>query len=381
MTSLISQAQDRLAILANLLDGGPTIRDASVVLDALMEGWGDRSLLAPPFPSHIGDDHSPFEFSLAFASNRAPELRLLVEAQAEGDGASLADTRDAALRLNDSLAQRFNLPLDRFEAVRDLFLPSQPEGAFSLWHAVCMWKGRAPEFKLYLNPQCSGADNARAVVSSALNRLGLSACVEDLFARGGRRGEALDEVRYFSLDLSRAERARVKVYYRHHFVTRTEIERAFSYAPSHKSGDAAQFLGRMAPGIELFDQKPLGSCFSYVQGQTEPLAVTLHMPIAHYAANDQLAAERIAAELPSGTIQNSYVRMIQTFANRPLGNGAGLQSYASYRREVDGLRTTVYLSPEVYQPGMFGQVSEATHSMLGRRGANDNQALDKKHIA
>jgi len=343
----------------------------------MMHGWGERSLDLPPFPSHIGDDHSPFEFSLAFAANSCPELRLLVEAQSELSNPTLRDVAEAGLKLNTELSRRFGLPMDRFEAVRDLFLPSEPEGAFALWHAACVWRGRAPEFKIYLNPQSQGEGRAREVVQEALSRLGMGDAAEQLFAHGGYRGPELDEICYFSLDLSRSARARVKIYYRHHSVTAAELEQALSYSAGHQPGDIQRFAERMAPGVERFDKKPVGSCFSYVQGSAEPLAATLHLPIAHYAANDQVSAARIARGLDAGPLQDAYVNLIEAFAGRPLAAGSGLQSYASFRREPGGLRHTVYISPEVYQPSMFHPMGLPLVDLERAEHKNDNAAAQK----
>lgn len=372
MTSLVSVARSRIETLCRALPGGPTLSEVEPVVEAMMQGWGERSISAPPFPSHIGDDHSPFEFSLAFAAGSAPELRLLVEAQAEGVGQTLEATRAAGLRLNDYLAERYQLSLERFDRVRDLFLPERAEGAFSIWHAVCMWKGRAPEFKLYLNPQSQGEKEGRVVVRLALERLGLGSCADDLFGRGGFRGPDLDEIRYFSLDLSRTGRSRVKVYYRHHEATAADLERAFSFVASHRPGDVSGFLGRMAPGVRRFSAKPVGSCFGYVEGSERPVAATLHLPIAHYAESDRVTAERVAAELQGTDAGSAYVEMMSRFAGRPLAEGAGLQSYTSFRREAGGLRTTIYVSPEVYEPSMFGGVARALPTLSQGGQANDN---------
>jgi DMATS type aromatic prenyltransferase len=380
MTTLIAEAQYRMTLLCELLSGGPAISETMGVVKSLMEGWGNRPVSLPPFPSHIGDDHSPFEFSLAFAANSPAELRMLVEAQAEVDDATLAQTRDAGLRLNERLAERYGLPLERFETVRDLFLPDEPQGAFALWHAVCMWTERAPEFKLYLNPQCHGADDARRVVRDAFQRLGLGASLDALFSRGGWRGEDLDEIRYFSLDLSSSNRARVKVYYRHHHATALDLERSFSYAQSHQANDVSHFLARVAPHTQVFDRKPIGSCFSFVQGTAEPLAATLHFPIAHYSANDGVAATLVANGLPAGPARDGYVRMLEAFSPRPLHHGSGLQSYASFRREKAGIRTTVYVSPEVYQPAMYGDLRASVRALEGSL-ANDNAETSAKHSA
>src|SRR4051794_40140954 len=48
----------------------------------LFGAWGEAALAAAPaYASRIGDDHSPYEYSVAF-SGREVELRLLCEAQA-----------------------------------------------------------------------------------------------------------------------------------------------------------------------------------------------------------------------------------------------------------------------------------------------------------
>jgi DMATS type aromatic prenyltransferase len=378
MQTLTMAAKTRLEVLCNGLPGGPTLSEATPIIEAMMAGWGERSVTFPPFPSHIGDDHSPFEFSLAFAGALPPELRLLVEAQAEGPSRSLEDTRDAGLELNERLRRQFDLPLERFDSVRELFLPSKPRGAFALWHAVCLSKGRPPEFKIYLNPQSRGPEHARAVVREALERLGLEACVSGLFERGGYRGSKLDEVRYFSLDLSRSGKARVKVYYRHHEATAAALEKSFAYASSHRPGDVRAFLERMAPGVERFELKPVGSCFSYVQGEAEPLAATLHVPIAHYAANDRVSAERVAEGLAPGAVRDGYMAMLEAFSERALAEGSGLQSYASFRREAGGLRTTVYISPEVYQPSMFHPKPVADIELEHVEQGNDNAHTVKR---
>jgi hypothetical protein len=52
-----------------------------------------------------------------------------------------------------------------------------------------------------------------------------------------------------------------------------------------------------------------------------------------------------------GLPSQEYRRALMSVAERPLEAGIGLQSYASFRREKDRLRSTVYFQPEIYHPG------------------------------
>jgi len=77
--------------------------------------------------------------------------------------------------------------------------------------------------------------------------------------------------------------------------------------------------------------------------------MTLHLPIAHYVDSDEVTAGRVARFLRQhGLDDMSYRRAINVFAPRALDDGAGVQSYASYRREAEGLRFSAYLSPELF---------------------------------
>jgi hypothetical protein len=77
--------------------------------------------------------------------------------------------------------------------------------------------------------------------------------------------------------------------------------------------------------------------------------MTLHLPIAHYVESDDVTATRVARFLRRhGLDDMSYRRAIHVFTPRALEDGAGVQSYASYRREPEGLRFSAYLSPELF---------------------------------
>jgi DMATS type aromatic prenyltransferase len=313
----------------------------------LFEGWGDKEIPAQPFyPSAIGDDHSPFEFSIAF-SRKSAELRLLFETQA--DRPSLLDNQHAALAFNRRLAKQYKINLERFDRVKDLFLVPDPKPPFSFWHAACFEPGEEPDFKLYLNPQVQGPDRAHELICEALGRLGFGKAAISMIEDAAWRGRDLDELNYFSLDLSNAPNARVKVYFRHSNATARELERTFKLAPTHRPGDLVDYCQAMVRSEGPFTKKPVSSCFSFVEGSDVPSAVTFHFPIAHYLPDDATIAERITSYLLSQNMAaTSYARALTAFANRSFGADVGIQSYASYRREKSGMRLTAYLSPELF---------------------------------
>lgn len=311
----------------------------------LFDGWGDTDVPAKPrYLSAIGDDHSPFEYSIALGPDTS-ELRLLFEAQ--GREPSLNANRSAALSFNERLAP-YGASLSRFDRIRDLFLPESPDGPFTLWHAVTFGSGQ-PDFKIYLNPFARGPAHAWGIVTEALTRLGMGNAVKTLKA-AANRGGVLDQPNYFSLDLSRAANARVKVYLRHPDATAAELETTFSHAPRHRPGDVSEFCRSMIGNVGPFTSKPATSCFSFVEGSDQPLAATLHLPVAHYLDNDASIRRRVMAYLEAHRLPaEAYDRAIQAMASRPLDETRGVQSYASYRRETTGIRVTAYLSPELFR--------------------------------
>jgi DMATS type aromatic prenyltransferase len=314
----------------------------------LLQKWGDAQVPEnAPYASNIGDDHSPFEYSLAF-DPAGVELRLLFEAQANPPSA--ANNQRAALSLNRQLAERYAVNMRRFDLIQDLFLGAPATGSFSLWHAVSLNPGRAPAFKLYLNPQTQGVQQALPVVEEAFRRLGFSDeamdCVRRALPRSG-----LDELSYFSLDLSDKPEARVKVYVAHPHISAQDMDAVFSVCPQHRAGDVIDYCESMLNAHGPFTEKPLMSCLSFVSGRERPATMTLHLPIAHYVESDQVTADRVTKFLRRhGLDHAAYRRALAAVARRPLADGTGIQSYASYRREKAGLRLTTYLSPELFRP-------------------------------
>jgi DMATS type aromatic prenyltransferase len=322
--------------------------------------WGQgRISRLPSWPSHVGDDNTPFEFSLAIAPS--PELRFMVEPL--GQTPSLRSNADAALTMLTSLASDFDVDLSRLSRIRDLFLPAIPRGDFAVWVAAEFAASRQPHFKVYLNPFAQGRELAPAVVEEALVRLGFGKAWPFVARTLARRGPDLDELMYLSLDVSRSSESRVKVYARHRWATISDLEAAAASSPNHKPGDVTQFLRTVAPDAgEVFKGRAPFTCFAFVEGcGAAPASVTTHFPINGYAPHDGVIQERVSAYLQQvGLPQDLYSRALAACANRPLDRGIGLQSYVSLRHHHGTPRVTVYFPVEAYQPGTVAKGPTST---------------------
>jgi DMATS type aromatic prenyltransferase len=318
--------------------------EATAIFDVMSESWSARPSIAPPaFASDITDDHSPFELSLALEGGQ-PELRMLVEAQ--GAPADLASNWQASLRLNDRLARVYGVSLDRANLVADVFRPDDAGARFAIWHAACLRREGVPTFKLYFNPQANGTARAASSVKEALARLGFARAWDWLTTNALRCDR--HQLVYFSLDLSGGTEARVKIYVAYDAATAGEVEEVMSRAPRYHAGDARAFCTAMTGSDGPYRARPVILCMAFVAADDAcPKTVTFHLPIRCYVKDDLVAMQRICGFLP-GADAALYQRALTSLADRRLDDGVGLQTYASIRREGDGMRLTTYLSPELY---------------------------------
>ncbi len=338
---------EKLTALCNAVGLVDKTAQAIEIFRAMTSSWGDRKIGdTSAWESNVSDDFSPFEFSIALDPNQT-ELRVLVEAQ--GTEPNLRSNWEAGLQLNQYLAAHYNVNLDRFRQIEDLFVPTNLDAKFSMWHAVCFYPDKEPAFKLYLNPQAQEKSRAAAVVEESLVRLGFPHAWSSLAEIAAQRGPEKDEFVYCSLDLSFNSHARVKVYLRHYDATVDDLESALSLAQNYIAGDAIEFCQVMSAGQSSFSAKPVISCFSWVEGDNStPSSGILHIPISNYAPNDLVVRDRldryfIQHSLPIST----YHSAIQALATRSLEEGIGMQSYTSLRRDKQQQRVTIYLNPEV----------------------------------
>ncbi|KIG13924.1 hypothetical protein DB30_07419 [Enhygromyxa salina] len=316
-------------------------RDAAVSLMCMLAPWGERAIGARPAgQSDITDEHFPIEFSVAFEDGE-PEIRVLFEAQA--DQFVQAELWRAGWEVCDALRDGCGVSLDRLHQIADLFEPTDPACRYAMWHCVCFSKSGPPKFKVYLNPLAQGAEQAPRVVHEALVRLGFSAALGDVF-----NDAAVGELRFFSLDLSAREDARVKVYRVHSDSTRDQISAWLRCVPSYDDAFVDRFWQIIAGDTMRFSRFPVSTYISLDSRSSHPNAATIHFPVRSYANDDLDAYNRIRAFMGPEEMA-LYDQALTGFAKRSLSSGVGLQAYVAVRIHPGAQHTTVYLSPEAYE--------------------------------
>ena len=315
------------------------------LLATMLARWGSRPVPeVATWPSDIGSDHSPFEFSLALTSS-GPELRFLVEAQ--GNGSAFSSVRQAGLELNASLAKR-GADLRRFEQLRDLFLPEVTHARFGLWHAATLTTGKV-RAKAYLNPQIRGQDQAVALVKSGFERLKMPAAwttVERALRQGERQGE---EIRYFAIDLQECAMARAKVYLYPKDASAENLEKIAALRPEYVSGEVTDFCDAIAGDCGPYGSWPPCVYLAFTGDNSTPSDVTVQIPIAHYVRDDRVARDRILSYLRQrGLDWRAYERAVGAATTRQLAEGRGLHTYVSLRTGSKAPRVTVYFAAELY---------------------------------
>jgi hypothetical protein len=342
--TLGAQARTKLDALAGPLGLAQEADAIAAQIRELLGDAADRSIDAPPaWPSDICDDHGPFEFSVSM-NRREAVLRVLVESGPEPP--TFARRQQAARACTDALLQRAHVQPDRVRAIESLFESDGESVQFARWHALEFRPGHRTDAKVYFNPLLRGSEHSRYVIRESLARLGLHhawAWVERLASRD------VDELKYFSLDLSDSAQARAKVYVRHPAVDAAELDAVLAGCRGVARGQTAAFLHEMTGSLGPFTANPVITCLSWAGLEQTPSA-TLHVPIRGYAADDQVAFDRIYAVLArEGLPAATYAAAVRAFAGRALDAGVGMQSYASIKRNGDGANVTVYLVPETYR--------------------------------
>lgn len=352
--TLVELGSEQLAALAAVNGMTAELPRMRHIFQALLGENARAGLGTPAYPSDVVDDHTPYELSLAIGGG-TPELRMLVEPN-DGDP-SLAGRWRAGRAACSWLRDAFGADLSRLEQVADLFEPKREHGLFALWHAIVFRPERAPEAKVYLDLRARGAAEAPAVLEEALARLGLARAYPRLLADAGRRGPVLDELVYFSLDLARHDRARVKVYFRHHGAVAADLEAVVGARGGVHRGEVAAFLDTVLGHAGPYLARPPVSCWSFTDTD-EPSGATLYAPIAYYVRDDAEARERVLRWLAGrGLDEDAYDRSLAAFARRPLDRGVGLHSYISCKCDGGKPKVTAYLAPEAYRTFEPGELA------------------------
>ncbi|MEZ4220968.1 MAG: tryptophan dimethylallyltransferase family protein [Polyangiaceae bacterium] len=359
--TLQHMAAARARSLCEALDLAHRAQELEALCGMLMAPWGAGRVQRPPdYLSHVVDDGTPFEFSIAL-SERA-EVRFLVEPL--GNPPSLVSNATATETVLERLAREFGVDLTRYLAIRDLFWSERPAGPFTLWLAAALGAEGPPSFKLYLNPAVHGSIEAPQVIEAALHRLGFDAAWPAIGNVLAWRGPEADELKYFSLDLSPGPEARVKVYARHHHATRDVVASAAGACSSGDPESISLFLRTLAPDVDLYEGRGPFTCYAFTAGSgSAPDSVTTHFPINGYAQSDQEAQERILLVHDAFGLPNApYIRALSAIAERPLDSGVGTHSYVSLRTKRGRTRLTLYLPSEAYAPGTVEDPRDAKRS-------------------
>jgi DMATS type aromatic prenyltransferase len=342
-------------------------KSADKIFRELVVPWSRVEAFCRRMPSgwvsEISDDNTPIEFSVTL-SPAGNEVRVLFEPQ--GEEQTLAAHRASALSMHEELERGYGADLGRFRLVRDLFTPPDMQGAFALWSAVVFSNFKPPSFKAYFNPQAQGVGSAVALVDEGLRRLGLQHAWSYLATTLARRGPHRDELKYFALDLTASEQARVKVYVRHHEATPEDLEIAAASAPTSTRGEAEEFARAMAGGARRFRKRATFTCAAFVGGQDHrPSASTHYVPVCAYALDDAEVEQRVSSYLQAHDMDDGpYRRVLAAFANRRLDQGVGMQSWVALRRYQGVPRLTVYLGSEARCVFPVGSVPGGTHDHM-----------------
>lgn len=361
----IEKASRQLAHLSAAVGQDAAAKEQLLYALALTAGqWGqmpvpiEADLSGRSWLSHVSNDHSPFEYSVTIMqSTGQTELRFLIEAQPAEN--NLARLREDTLRLNQDIETQYSatVSLNRFNRIRDLFMPSQPdaEGKLVAWHS-CALTETGSEWKIYLNPWASGKDKSLSVTREAFERLDMSSAwslVEGTMSSS-------DSVLYFSLDLSSDQAAaRVKVYIAHAGVSAAEIaDKHSAICPDADAYEIQRFCRTMAGGSSgRYYGKSVISCFAFSSTSPKRAVGTVHFPIDAYAPHDAEVQGRIEQYYTASTLSVSpvcrerYTKTLHAVQRRPLAQGPGIHAWASLKMQPGGaLANTFYFSPELFGP-------------------------------
>jgi hypothetical protein len=333
-----------ICLAAGLVEQQQTI---VALFDTLCGVAGLRQLPILPRWSGVTDDCTPVEFSTTFDA-RGTRVRFLIEAQ--DDPASPASYWDAGGRLGAHLATMKDISLEPMLAIRDLFLPTDPNALFAIWHAVEFRKDGPPLCKIYLNPAARGRDTARTVVLDALDRLGFGHASDRLLKL--LNGD--DVITHLAIDLVSAAQARVKVYARHFRAAPVEFDRRAEAIGANTGLDFADVCEVICRSADLLWQRPVVTCYHLTAADlTRPAGMTLYLPLYPYASSDHVAAERITALLSQAGFGAPVYRSIADRLIAGRRGAVGIHTYVGYKRIAgarDGGQVTAYFSPSLFQP-------------------------------
>lgn len=353
--TFLEHAESRIDAMCQALELPERGRSMREVFRSLSHPWGAWKIGSQPrwHPSILSDDHAPYELSVASWGATA-NTQLYLEAQdleAQGAPPSLRSNMRAGLALLDEISNLHDVSLDRFRVIRDLFLPEDPQGLFTILFGITWVEAGPPRFKVYLNPQVRGAAASAELLQTAMDRLGYGQAWSAVREHGSSANPALDQPMYLCLDLAAHADARIKVYRRHYQATAGLIDELAQVAATYRVGDATDFFGVLSEHEGAFLAKPVITSLVFTEAVADrPSSVTLGFPVSSYVENDHVARERILRCLGTYDFDPApYRKLIEAFAERPLEAANGIHAHASLKRQDGAPCVTVYLATEAYE--------------------------------
>ncbi|MGB3756137.1 MAG: tryptophan dimethylallyltransferase family protein [Rivularia sp. (in: cyanobacteria)] len=343
-STYLEYGSEKLRSLVNICGMKHKTLEIAEVFKQMTLSWGDNIIDKKPlWLSGIADDHTPFEFSVAIDSE-TPELRILCESQR--DGYTLLSNWRAGMQFNYWLMDNYGASLTRLNQVSDLFFPEDDSAHFAMWHGACFLPNKKSEFKIYLNPQAKGKEEAQDVIKETFKRLGLKESWLAVEAVLKEQDPSKNQLKYFSLDLSAKPEARVKIYWQHDDIRVEELEKMYSVARNYVPGDITEFCQAIAD-TRVLSKRPVISHFSFIEDDASvPNAATFQLPVSSYAANNATIQKRVENYLTSKNLPVSiYDNSIKSVAGHSLNTKNGIHSYISFRRDKHKKpRVTIYLA-------------------------------------
>ncbi|UGQ12339.1 hypothetical protein LO772_01635 [Yinghuangia sp. ASG 101] len=316
------------------------------LLDDLTHPWGRLPVGSPPERAcWVSIDGMPFEVSVAWVGGE-PTVRLSLESP--GDGTARSRMIDGAA-LTRRLAARPGVSADRLARIEDLFTADDPQGYFTVSHAVAWRPGGRHRYKIYLNPAVAGRDQSPRRTHEAMVRLGLERPWRALTEHLGGTIDAGHEPAAVALDLVDGDDFRVQVFLAHSGSSPEEIDAKAAVARDHVPGVFARALREIngPHDTPAWQRKPPVTAYSLDPRHDLPGA-TIYVPLIPVHDNDRAARDRVVAFLRSegSTAEKAYVDLLDAFADRPLHRSL-TQNFISYRGG-DSPRFAVYLAPGTY---------------------------------
>ncbi len=335
--------RERLDGVLSILGQNPRRPSAIDAARVLSRGWEQRASTAPPaWASDITDDHTPFEFSVAFGAG-SDSARLLTEPRPHLDP-TLQASWALASEMHGQLTRQWGADLTQLHRVAHLFAPQAASKArFCIWHSAVFGEAK-PDFKVYLNPAIHGEHGSHHLVGEALQRLGYSSAWSSISSLEGAGTRAV----YFSIDLVPIASARCKIYLAPGEPTAASVSETLGRFPGFRPAVVERLMQHFLGGPGPYSVRPPLLCFALRNGAPTPHSVTVHLPVRCYGARDDWAIAKLICSHLTFAQRVRYLRLLTAFSKRPLDTGKGVQTYVSLRATPGSEALTVYLAPEAY---------------------------------